>query len=681
MYRNLLGIGAVIAVALLLVGVTFSASKEQPADFVFLNGTEPKSLDPHVITGQPEGRIADSIFESLTYRDPKTLKPQPGSAERWEISPDKKTYTFHMRKEAKWSDGKPVTAHDFAWSWRRLQDPAVGSEYAYILHPIKWAEVFNLYSGHVERLVGPVREGKKTIVEALEALREANPNGVEPAAWQKFLGQQHANDVVKGSPDPVIQAALIERTNKVTAERIGRVAAAFRKEAERRRELFEYADKHFGVDAGVYAKDDHTLIVELNAPTPYFLELTAFYSSHPVPRHLIERLDKERKERGEDEGIEDWFLPENIVSNGPFRLKAWRVGDKIRMVKSETYWNKDSIRLNVIDALPIENYNTSLNVYLVGDADWNPNVPTAIMDTLKTRDDIQLSSGMIVYYYRFNTTRKPFNDKRVRKAVAMSVDRQLIIDEILKLGQTPAFRLTPPGLGDYDPPPDGIKYDPEGARKLLAEAGYPGGKGIPPLALLFNTSETHKTIAEEVAAQLKRELGIDIKPLNQEWQMYQASTLALEYDIARAGWIGDYLDPNTFLDMWITNGGNNQTGWSNALYDSLIAYAADVSKFVPDAETVIPKLKEQERTRELVKAFQQADDPAAKAAAGGELRMHLFREAETILFHDEFPVMPIYFYVTSNLVRHHVHGWYKNPQDIHLMRGIWIDRSKRAEDR
>ena len=678
MARNLLGIGAVFLAALILVGITFSASRERPADFRFINGTEPKSLDPHVITGQPEGRIADAIFEGLTYRDPKTLKPQPGCAQRWEISEDKKTYTFYMRPEAQWSDGTPVTAHDFAYSWRRLQEPSTGSEYAYILHTIKWAEVFNLYEGQVERLVGPLSKGTP-IVDALAALRKEHSGGVDPITWQKFLGAQHVNDAVKGTPDPVLQAAVVERSQTLMPDRLASIEQALRKEADRRRELSQYAKDHFGVDAGVFAKDDHTLVVELNAPTPYFLELTAFYSAHPVPRHLLERLAREKKENNEDEGIEDWFLPENMVSNGPFRLEAWRVNDKIRLVKSDTYWNKDSIKLDVIDAFPIENYNTSVNLYLTGSADWNPNVPTSIMDTLKKRDDLMTNSGMVVYYYRFNTTRKPFDDPRVRRAVNMSIDRQLIIDEILKLGQTPAFRLTPPNLGDYEPPPDGIRYDPEAARALLKEAGYENGRGIPALTLLYNTSETHKTIAEEVASQLKKQLNIDVKALNQEWQMYQASTLALDYDLARAGWIGDYLDPNTFLDMWITNGGNNQTGWSHALYDRLIAYAADVEKFLPDAGTVIPQLREQERTQAAADALRAAEDPKVRAEAGAALRMQLFREAEMILFHEEFPVMPIYFYVVSSMVRPYVHGWYRNPQDIHPLRGLWIDHDKPAQ--
>ena len=345
MYRNLLGIGAVFFVALVLVGITFSASTERPADFRFINGTEPKSLDPHVVTGQPEGRIVDAIFEGLTYRDPKTLKPRPGCAESWEISEDKKTYTFHMRKAARWSDGTPITAHDFAYAWRRLQEPSIGSEYAYILHPIKWAEIYNIYESHVERLVGPLKGDKKTIVEALAKFREEHPDGVEAVVWQKFLGREHVNDVVKGSPDTVIRSAVIERTERLGPERLVQIEEAFRKEADRRRALYAHAKAHFGVDEGVFAKDDATLIVELNAPTPYFLELTAFYSAHPIPRHLLERLAQDRVARKADEGIEDWFLPENMVSNGPFRLEAWRVNEKIRLVKSETYWGRRWHRL------------------------------------------------------------------------------------------------------------------------------------------------------------------------------------------------------------------------------------------------------------------------------------------------------------------------------------------------
>ncbi len=237
----------------------------------------------------------------------------------------------------------------------------------------------------------------------------------------------------------------------------------------------------------------------------------------------------------------------------------------------------------------------------------------------------------------------------------------------------------------YEPPPSPLKYDPEAARKLLTDAGYPGGKGLGTLRLLFNTNESHRAIAEAVTDQLRRNLGLEVNAYNQEWQAYQANMLALEYDVARAGWIGDYLDPNTFLDMWITNGGNNQTGWSNALYDDLIRYAADVGlMFKEDVRGLIEKMKEPAKIRRLMAAIGEATGTRAKLAAGEKLRLHLFREAEAIMFQDEVPIIPIYFYVTSSLVHPYVKGWHAtletedggtipNLQDIHPLRGISID--------
>ena len=660
MYRNLLGIGAVFAVALILVGITFSASQEAPADFRFINGTEPKTLDPHIMTGQPEGRIGDAIFEGLTFRDPETLKPQPGVAERWEISPDKKTYTFHLRTDARWSDGKPVTAHDFTWSWRRLQDPELGSEYAYILHSIVGAEVYNTYANQVKRL-------REEALPALAAARKAHPDGLAASAWQKLSSEYGLNDALKGTPSGLLQEALAQKRGTLDVARLVAMEQAIEAEADRRAQAHAHALEHFCVDEGVIAKDDHTLIVQLRAPTPYFLELTAFYSAHPVPRHVIEVPGN----------ADDWFLPGKIVSNGPFRLAAWRVNEKIRLVRSETYWNKDAIRLGIIDAFPITNANTSLNLYLTGAIDWNANPPpVALVDVLKRErpDEFRRNAGMVVYYYRFNCTKKPFDDPRVRKAFCLAIDRQEICDHILRLGQPPAMGLVPPGMPDYEPPTSGIVENADEARSLLAEAGYPGGKGLSEIGLLYNTSESHEKIAEVISGQLGRTLGVTVKPFNQEWQAYQASTLSGEYDMARAGWIGDYADPNTFLDMWVTNGGNNQTGWSNGLYDRLIAFGADVDLFLADVEAWLPRFKEQDRVRGMIRDIAAAQGAGAQAEAKARLRLQLFREAEAILFQDEFPVMPIYFYVVSGLVRPEVKGWYQNLQDIHPLRGIWMEK-------
>jgi oligopeptide transport system substrate-binding protein len=668
MARNLLGIGAVFAVALFLVGLTFSTVTEEPADLAFVSASEPKTLDPHVMTGQLEGRFGDALFEGLTYRHPETLKPTPGVAERWEISPDKKTYRFFLRRDARWSDGRPVTAQDFTWSWRRLQQPELGSEYAYILHMVRHAQAFNLYGNHVKRL-------REEVVPAFRELVKSSPAGVAAPTWQRFVATSKLNDAVSSTPEAAIIHALALKQGTLDAGALEALGQALGREADRRAEALKRAQAHFGVDEGIYAVDDHTLVVELLAPTPYFLELTGFYSSYPVPRHVIEaEVD------GEKVNEHDWFLPHKIVGNGPYTLAAWRVNEKIRLVRSETYWGRDEVALGIVDALPIENASTALNLFLRGDVDWNTNPPPlALVDTLKHRmpEEYVRNPAMTVYFYRFHCTKKPFDDLRVRKAFAMAVDRRDIVDHVLRNGQEPALGIVPPGLPGYESPPSPLAYDPAKARALLAEAGYPGGKGFPKVALLYNTSEQHEQLADVVAGHLRRNLGVEVAPFNQEWQAYQASQLAMEYDLCRAGWIGDYADPNTFLDMWITNGGNNQTGWSNALYDRLIAFAADVDPFLAASETWLPQLKEKERAEALVRAVGEAEGVEAVTDAKATLRMHLLREAEGILVEDGVPILTLYFYVNQNLVRPWVKGWHPNPQDLHPLRGLRIERETR----
>ena len=693
MYRTLLGILAAFALALLVVGLTFSSAAEKPADYTFINATEPKSLDPALITGQPEGRIADAIFEGLTRRNTRSLRPEPGVAASWEVSADRRTWTFHLRPEAVWTDGKPVTAHDFAWSWRRMQQPELGSEYAYLLHVVRLAEAFNLYAGNVQALVGP-REGKETLVQALASLRSSaagKPEGVDAGEWQAFLGKHKAQEHLKGCPDKVVQDGLAQMTGTLPVATLEAFEQAVRREAERRRGIHAEAVDHFGIDRGAYAKDDRTFVVELVAPTPYFLELTCFYPSYPSPRHVVRPVDTGNPLKDE---VRDWFLPHKIVSNGPFVLGKWRVNEKIRMLKSPTYWNRDRVRLQVVDALPIENVTTSLNLYLTGQADWLPsNYPPDLVKDLKKRPDYYANPGTIVYFYRFNCTKKPFNDRRVRQAICLAVDRATIVEHITGRGEPTAMHVVPPGIAGYERPESAIRPDLPNAKELLAQAGYPGGRDFPKVGILYNTQEGHKKIAEFIADRLRTELGIPVTALNQEWQAYQDNMRLLKYEMARAGWIADYPDPNTFLDMWITNGGNNQTGWSHGVYDRLVQHAADAEAFAQgEPEGLIAEMKEKERARALVAAVKAAGDDAARVEAGGRLRMHLFREAEAILVQDEFPIMPIYFYVVSGLVRPHVREFYsrlvlpdgspaENLQDLHPFHDVWIDPQAKARER
>ncbi|UCE86131.1 MAG: peptide ABC transporter substrate-binding protein [Deltaproteobacteria bacterium] len=663
--RTLAGLFGAFGVALLLVGLTFRASVEAPADLRFVNGAEPRTLDPGVMTGAPEGRIADALFEGLTVRDARTLRPAPGVARRWTLSADRRTYTFELRDDARWTDGRRVTAHDFVYAWRRLLDPQRGAEYAYILYPVRLAEAYHSYAARADALDGPVRR-------AFERLRAGSPAGVEAQAWRAFLAEHHVHDALAGTADPVLRDALAGRGARLEPDALARIGEALGRAAAHRRARARYAERHFGVDAGVFAPDEETLVVELVAPTPYFLELTAFYPSFPVPRLLVEA----------PVNAGDWFLPEKIVSNGPFRLERWDVNHRIRLVKSETYWGRDRVALQSVDVYAVENATTALNLYLTGAADWLPGVyPSDLVDVLRERPDFYRGPGLAVYYYRLNTTRPPFDDRRVRQAFALAIDRRSIVEDVLALGQRPATHFVPPGIPGYAPPESGLGFDPERARALLRSAGHPDGRDFPEVGILYNTSESHKKVAEVIADQLRRHLGISVVAYNQEWQAYQATTRALDYDMARAGWIGDYVDPNTFLDLWVTNGGNNQTGWSSPVYDALIRAAADVEGFAAAPEALLRRLREPRAARAGLAEMARARDPRARAAAAARLRMQLFREAEAILVQDEVPILPVYFYVASGLVKPHVGGFYAeleyddgtrgpNLQDIHPLRAM-----------
>lgn len=664
MYRTLLGICAVFAVSLGLVGLTFSSATQTAADFTFINGTEPKTLDPQKMTGQPEGRIADALFEGLTRRNAKTMRPEPGVAESWEISPDGRRYTFTLRPDARWSDGRRVTAGDFAYAWRRLQDPATAAEYAYILHMIRYAEAFNSYGAHADALAGPV-------ASQLEALRESSQADVSGEAWKAFLSETRLNERVKGSPEPLL-ADLLSRRGAIEAAELAELAQALAREAERRAALQAEASRRFGVDAGVFAVDDHTLVVELASPTPYFLDLVGFYPAHPTPRWVVEAPGNEN----------DWFMPEKIVGNGAYVFETWRVNDRIRLRRSPTYWDHGSVALDRIDVLPTENATTSLNLYLTGAVDWLPsNYPSDLVDQLRVRPDFYTGPGLAVYYYRINVEAPGLDDRRVREAINLAIDRDLIVNEVLGLGQLPATHVVPPGMAGYDAPVSALRHDPEAARALLAEAGYPGGVGLPDIGILYNTHDTHKKIAEVIADQLRRELGMQVRAYNQEWQSYLATTRGRDYTLARAGWIGDYEDPNTFLDLWVSEGGNNQTGWSHALYDRLIAAAADVEAFVRSSSVELEGLSRGDDVARAVEAVRREADDAKRRRLAARLRMLLLAEAEHIIVAQEFPLIPIYFYVVKGLVSPEVEGFHTvleledgsrgyNLQDLHPLRAL-----------
>lgn len=668
MYRTLLGLVATIGAALFLAGLSFSASVGRPADVRFVNGTEPDTLDPHLLTGSPGGRIVTAIFEGLTRYDEKTLGPAPGVATHWDISDDGRRYTFHLRDDARWSDGTPLTADDFVYSWRRMLDPALGAEYAYMLHPVLGAKALNTFEGHARTITN-------VIVPRLEQER-AKGATLAQAEWRTLQNELPLHDALQHAETPALRALLDAAPAPMEPERLEALTAALRREVDRLRAAAADVSRRFGDTLGVYAKDPTTLVVELEAPTPYFLDITSFYSALPVPRHVVERASVGSA----------WFLPETIVSNGPFVLEHWRVNDRIRLRKNPLYWGKDEVRSEIIEALPTENSTTALNLYLTGEVDWLPSAyPTDLVEQLRPRSDFYVHAAFTVYYYRFNTTRPPLNDRRVRQAINLAIDREVIVRDVLGLGQLPATLFVPPGVPSYEPPQSALGLDVARARALLAEAGYPNGAGFPPIGILYNTHEGHKKIAEVVADQLKTNLGIAVTPYNQEWQSYLASSRSGSYDLARAAWIGDYLDPNTFLDMWVTNGGNNQTGFSSPTYDAIIRAAADMERFANAPDALLSRLERPGPIRELLDARNASDDLNVRRTSLARARMLLLAEAEAILVQKEFPIMPVYFYVDSGLRAPGLRGLYTelelpdgrrvpNLQSIHPLRALWMER-------
>ncbi|ADE54677.1 peptide ABC transporter substrate-binding protein [Coraliomargarita akajimensis] len=378
---------------------------------------------------------------------------------------------------------------------------------------------------------------------------------------------------------------------------------------------------------GAKAPDPYTLEIELESPTPYFLSLLAHNTWWPVHPPTI------LAHGGMSERISPWTKPQNFVGNGPYTIEHWRLNNRVTAVRNPHYRQAEGVTLNRIHFLPIET-KTEERAFRAGHLHITSSVPIHRIDWYRENqpDKLRIDTALGVYYYMLNTTHGALGDVRVRKALAYSVNRKAITEHILKAGQKPAYHFTPPNAGGYLCESK-LPYDPDLARQLLAEAGFPNGEGFPKFELLYNTSESHRTIAVAIQQIWKEELGIEIELHNQEWKAYLSTREAKDFDILRAAWYGDYDDPHTFLSLGETDNGNNHTGWSNADYDALMQQAA------------------------------LEQDPDKRKA--------IFQQAEAILL-DEMPFIPIYFYVTSRLIQPSVQGWYPSLLDNHPYQAIQL---------
>jgi oligopeptide transport system substrate-binding protein len=385
-------------------------------------------------------------------------------------------------------------------------------------------------------------------------------------------------------------------------------------------------------EVGVTAIDDLTLQVQLNAPTPYFLTLLTHPSTFPVHQKTIEQFGD----------IDDpgslWTRAGNYVGNGPFVLTEWALNRIIRIKKNDKYWDADRVKLSEARYYPIDNLTTEERMFRAKTLHITESMPSEKIEgyTKNNSSVIKISPYFGTYFYRINTLKPPLDDKRIRLALAMTIDREKIVTAITKGGQIPAYNFTPPDSAGFTARAK-IPFNIKLAKQLLVEAGYPGGEGIEPIEILYNTSEGHKKIAIAIQQMWKQTLGIEVKLYNQDWKSSLITISNLDYQIARSSWIGDYPDPNTFLDTMTTGNGNNRTGFTNKEYDALIRRAANT-------------MDQQQR-------------------------FEYFQQAEQILA-VEVPIIPIYTYTRNYLRSNDVKGWHDNVLDHHPLKYVYLTRDE-----
>lgn len=561
-----------VLLAFLAGAMLWSHSQQGPkADFTFVCPYENKTLDIGVMSWMQDIRIAYALWEGLYTPDPQTLEPVLGCADRVEVSPDKRVYTFHVRDAARWSNGDDLKASDFVFAWRRMIEQP--GEYTYLLYYLN---------------------GGKGYADSYLSWKSA------VADW----GKSHR----KG-----------DGTSPPPAPRF---------------------------DVGVEALSDKTLKVTLADPVPYFSALCAYVPFFPQHEGCMKDYAQLDDTKTYVASYDQRFTrPPNLVSNGPYRLGDWSFKRRVRLIANEHYWNLRSVKSHVIDQIYIGDGLAAYRFYDSSGGNWITDVDISLVPELRAagHKDLKLFPAFGTFWYEFNCHAKlpdgrnnPVADRRVRRALGMAIDKEPVVQDGTRSGEIIARDYVPVGVfpGYHSPP--GLPYDPEQARHLLAEAGYPGGAGFPRLSLMFSSdNQAMKNTAQIVRRQWQEQLGIEVDLEGIEITVFGARLHSHDFSISAGDWYGDYDDISTFTDLFSSSSENNNPDWRNSDYDRLLAQAAT----------------EGDRQK----------------------RLDILSRAENIMLEDA-PIAPLYFGVGRYLIHDNVHGIPLDARQTVMLQGVWVDR-------
>jgi oligopeptide transport system substrate-binding protein len=596
----------------------------------YVSGDEPASLDPAMSIGQPEARLYLALYEGLVEYNPKTLAPEPALAERWHINNDSSEFTFHLRHNGRWSNGDPIDASDFVYSFRRALAKETASPNAFQAFYLKYAQAYN--AGQV--FVRDPQTGQ--FLKARDFADDLPPDPVSGAPIDSSKPEYLPDpNEPQGDPDTAFHQQMHSPLRLMLPgdekARTKRIEANPRLKAA-------VAGKEFvpvkGEDLGIEAVDKYTVRIYLQQQAPFFLGLLAHQVFRLVPRKVVEQY-----------GLA-WTQPEHIVTCGAFKVKSWVPYDKLVLERDPMYWDVARVKLDEIHLFPITDQTTAMNMYKVGELDalYNHAVPNAWLHVMRSKKDYMEGVEAAIDYFVMNTTKPPLDNVKVRKAFNLSIDKQAWADWRVIVKPLTAF--TPEGMFPGYPQPQGPKFNPAEARRLLGEAGYPvtqnadgsfSCKNFPvdQVELFYNAQSANKTVAEWMQAQWKQNLGITVGLRAIEWKTFLEDQSKLEYKgFARAAWGADYMDPFTFLSLFYT-GGNNGTGWVDPKY--------------------IAMLDEANRTLDHKKRYE------------------LLAKAEEYML-DAQPIIPIATPAVNWVKKPYVKGMYPNPGSLFPWKYVYIER-------